>query len=183
MWTGPYFSPEVGELIGSPIASGNTMLLGRVPYQRFAEAFGSQSGGMADTMSNFPKVVVSTTLERADWRDSTLISGAKRLFGAQTVRWDSRLSVRGRSAPGSCTSPITRLADVAPRAAVMRRGSDAVEQVPRVPHSTDVVMMTLPGPGSLRSGQNCPGLTEQRLEAEIRVMRLLRRLTQRAPGH
>ena len=30
---------------------------------------------MADTMNSFPKVVVSTTLDKADWQNSTLISG------------------------------------------------------------------------------------------------------------
>lgn len=74
-WTGPYFSPEVGQVIGSLIAGGDTLLLGRVTYQGFAAAFGDQTGGMADTMNSFPKVVVSTTLDRAEWQNSTLISG------------------------------------------------------------------------------------------------------------
>lgn len=49
-------------------------MLGRVTYQGFAEVFGGQSGGMADQMNSFPKVVVSTTLKSADWQNSTLIS-------------------------------------------------------------------------------------------------------------
>ncbi len=72
-WIGPYFNDEVGQHVGSLIAAGDTLLLGRVTYQGFAESFGGQSGGMADTMNNFPKVVVSTTLDRADWQNSTLI--------------------------------------------------------------------------------------------------------------
>src|SRR6266705_3226010 len=72
-WTGPYFNDEVGQHVGSLIAAGDTLLLGRVTYQGFAESFGGQSGGMADTMNNFPKVVVSTTLGRAEWQNSTLI--------------------------------------------------------------------------------------------------------------
>ena len=74
-WTGPYFSPEVGQVVGSLIAGGDTLLLGRVTYQGFAAAFGGQTGGMADTMNSFPKVVVSTSLEQAEWQNSTLISG------------------------------------------------------------------------------------------------------------
>ncbi|MBO0784933.1 MAG: hypothetical protein J2P33_02555 [Actinobacteria bacterium] len=46
-WTEPYFSPQVGQAVGSLIAAQDTMLLGRVTYQGFAEAFGGQSGGMA----------------------------------------------------------------------------------------------------------------------------------------
>jgi dihydrofolate reductase len=74
-WTGPYFSQEVGQVVGALIAGGDTLLLGRVTYEGFAAAFGGQTGGMADTMNSFPKVVVSTTLDRAGWQNSTLISG------------------------------------------------------------------------------------------------------------
>ena len=75
VWTGPYFSPEVGQLIESMMADGDTLLLGRVTYQGFADSFGGQTGGMADRMNNFDKVVVSTTLDKAEWQNSTLISG------------------------------------------------------------------------------------------------------------
>jgi dihydrofolate reductase len=54
---------------------GDTLLLGRVTYQGFADAFGGQAGGMADRMNSFTKVVVSTTLDRAKWQNSTLIGG------------------------------------------------------------------------------------------------------------
>ena len=74
-WTGAYFSPEIERLIGSMMADGDTLLLGRVTYQGFADSFGGASGGMADRMNNFEKVVVSTTLDKAEWQNSTLISG------------------------------------------------------------------------------------------------------------
>jgi hypothetical protein len=31
-WTGPYFSPDLGQLVGSLMAAGDTMLLGRPTY-------------------------------------------------------------------------------------------------------------------------------------------------------
>ncbi len=71
-WTGPYFSPEVGQVIGSLMAAGDTMLLGRVTYQTFA---GNTSDPMAAQMNATPKVVVSTTLDMAEWENSTLIRG------------------------------------------------------------------------------------------------------------
>jgi dihydrofolate reductase len=74
-WTGPYFSPELGQHVGSLMAAADTMLLGRVTYQTFAASFAGQSGGMADQMNATPKVVVSTTLDRAEWQNSTLIRG------------------------------------------------------------------------------------------------------------
>jgi dihydrofolate reductase len=74
-WTGPYFDQEIGQAVGALIAAGDTLLLGRVTYEGFARAFASQSGGVADQMNRIPKVVVSTTLERADWQNSTLLRG------------------------------------------------------------------------------------------------------------
>jgi dihydrofolate reductase len=73
-WTGPYFSPEIGQAVGSIMAAGDTMLLGRVTYQAFAASFsGNTTDPMAAQMTATPKVVVSTTLENAEWENSTLI--------------------------------------------------------------------------------------------------------------
>lgn len=74
-WTGPYFTPELGQVVGSLIAAGDTLLLGRVTYETFAAAFGGQTGGDADMMNAVPKVVVSTTLDDAAWENSTLLRG------------------------------------------------------------------------------------------------------------
>ena len=75
-WTGPYFSPELGQHIGSLVAAADTLLLGRATYQTFAASFaGNTSDPVAVQMNTFPKVVVSTTLDRADWENSTVIRG------------------------------------------------------------------------------------------------------------
>jgi dihydrofolate reductase len=76
-WTGPYFTPEIGQVVGSLIAAGDTLLLGRRTYEMFAQSFASQgeSDPMASQMNSVRKVVVSTTLPRADWQNSTLVSG------------------------------------------------------------------------------------------------------------
>ena len=75
-WTGPYFSPQLGQHVGSLMGAGDTLLLGRVTYQTFAAAFaGNTSDPMAAQMNTTPKVVVSATLDRAEWENSTLIRG------------------------------------------------------------------------------------------------------------
>ncbi len=74
-WTGPYFSPEIGQEIGTVMAQGDTMLLGRRTYETFAASFAGQTGGMADAMNNTPKLVASRTLEEVTWQNSTLIKG------------------------------------------------------------------------------------------------------------
>ena len=73
-WIGPYFNEEIGQTIGSLMAAMDTLLLGRVTYEGFAGAFAGQTGAIADQMNNRPKVVVSTTLKKADWQNSTLIN-------------------------------------------------------------------------------------------------------------
>ena len=74
-WSMPYFNEELGQEVGAQMAAADTLLVGRITYQGFAAAFGGQSGGDADHMNNVQKVVVSTTLDKAEWQNSTLIKG------------------------------------------------------------------------------------------------------------
>lgn len=75
-WTGPYFDQQLGQTIGGMLATSDTLLLGRVTYQIFADSFRDAPAHdpMAAAMNAIPKVVVSTTLPGADWAGSTLIS-------------------------------------------------------------------------------------------------------------
>jgi dihydrofolate reductase len=72
-WTGPWFSPELGQAVGSMIAEQDAMLLGRVTYDEFAAHWPQQTGDMADNMNGSNKYVVSGTLKSAGWENSTLI--------------------------------------------------------------------------------------------------------------
>ena len=76
-WMGPYFTPELGQTIGSLMAAQDAMLLGRITYEMFAAHWPNQAGDMADTMNGTPKYVVSGTLESADWQNTTLIPAAR----------------------------------------------------------------------------------------------------------
>jgi dihydrofolate reductase len=49
------------------------MLLGRVTYEGFAEAWPSREGEFADIMNALPKHVVSSTLEHPEWTNTTVI--------------------------------------------------------------------------------------------------------------
>jgi dihydrofolate reductase len=53
----------------------DALLLGRVTYQGFAEAWPSQTGEFADKFNTMPKYVVSSTLDQADWTNSTVLKG------------------------------------------------------------------------------------------------------------
>jgi dihydrofolate reductase len=53
----------------------DALLLGRVTYEGFADAWPSREGEFADKFNNMPKFVVSTTLDDPEWNNSTVISG------------------------------------------------------------------------------------------------------------
>lgn len=71
-----YFNDEMGAAVGSLMAAGDTLLLGRVTYQEFAASFADNTGDpTSDSMNTTPKLVVSTTLDTVEWQNSTLIKG------------------------------------------------------------------------------------------------------------
>ena len=75
-WHFPYFNEEMGQAVGEGFASSDAMLMGRVNYQEWAAYWPTSTDQpIADIMNNMPKYVVSTTLERADWNNTTLIRG------------------------------------------------------------------------------------------------------------
>jgi dihydrofolate reductase len=51
------------------------LLLGRVTYEGFADAWPSREGEFADKFNNMPKYVVSSTLSDPEWNNSTVIGG------------------------------------------------------------------------------------------------------------
>jgi dihydrofolate reductase len=53
----------------------DALLLGRVTYQGFADAWPSRDGEFADKFNNMPKYVVSSTLEDPEWNNSTVLKG------------------------------------------------------------------------------------------------------------
>src|SRR3954462_422242 len=57
------------------VMAADALLLGRVTYEGFAEAWPSRSGEFADKFNNMAKYVVSTTMDEPDWNNSTVIRG------------------------------------------------------------------------------------------------------------
>src|SRR5205807_4853695 len=56
-------------------AQADALLLGRVTYEGFAEAWPSREGEFADKFNSMPKYVVSSKLKKADWNNSTILKG------------------------------------------------------------------------------------------------------------
>lgn len=59
------------------LVEAEAQLLGRVTYEGFAAAWPSMEdeAGFADHMNSMPKYVFSSTLESADWNNTTILSG------------------------------------------------------------------------------------------------------------
>ncbi len=59
------------------LQKADALLLGRVTYQGFANAWPSRTDefGFADRINTMPKYVVSSTLDKAEWTNSTVIRG------------------------------------------------------------------------------------------------------------
>ena len=55
--------------------ASEALLLGRVTYEGFAEAWPSREGEFADKFNNMPKYVVSSTLGEPEWNNSTVLKG------------------------------------------------------------------------------------------------------------
>ena len=55
--------------------AAEALLLGRVTYEGFAEAWPARTGEFADKFNNMPKYVVSSTLDEPKWNNSTVLKG------------------------------------------------------------------------------------------------------------
>jgi dihydrofolate reductase len=72
-WGVPYFDEEMmGQVAASPPYE---LLLGRGTYEIFAAHWPYDQGPIADRLNSTRKHVASTTLDRVDWNNSTLVTG------------------------------------------------------------------------------------------------------------
>ncbi|WP_084961766.1 dihydrofolate reductase family protein [Thermoactinospora rubra] len=97
-WQQPYFSPDAAQEMAESMAQQAGMLLGRRTYEEFAASWPHSDLPNAAHMNSVRKYVVSTTLEKADWQNSTLVApdqigqlreeGLIQVVGSPTlVRW------------------------------------------------------------------------------------------------
>ncbi|MDX6261149.1 MAG: hypothetical protein QOH84_2837 [Kribbellaceae bacterium] len=75
-WSGPYWDEEHFGYSGKLMEGAEALLLGRVTYEGFAEAWSQRDGEMADTFNNLPKYVASRTLTDTTWNAKLLAGDA-----------------------------------------------------------------------------------------------------------
>ncbi|WP_153807667.1 dihydrofolate reductase family protein [Nocardia sp. SYP-A9097] len=80
-WHFPYFNDQMGEAVGAQLATADTLLLGRVTYDTFAAAWpdrenaGGEDAGMAKSLGDARKIVVSHQELDLPWRNSEQLQG------------------------------------------------------------------------------------------------------------
>ncbi len=86
--------PEGDKFKLDEVMSADGLLLGRETYEGFAAAWPSMTDevGFAEKMNGMPKYVVSSSLERADWNNSSIIRGD---VVGQISQLDGELLVNG----------------------------------------------------------------------------------------
>jgi dihydrofolate reductase len=76
-WTGPFWNDELEKEQRDFLFSSEALLLGRITYELFAEAWPTRTdpNGFADKMNSMPKHVASRSLKGAAWNASIIKGG------------------------------------------------------------------------------------------------------------
>jgi dihydrofolate reductase len=71
-WGQPYWDADHNGYAAKLMEGVDALLLGRVTYEGFAQAWGAQEGPFADVMNAMPKYVASRTLTETTWNATLL---------------------------------------------------------------------------------------------------------------
>jgi dihydrofolate reductase len=74
-WSGPYFGSELAKFQADNLLEADALLLGRVTYEGFAEAWpkmAEEVGEFGQKMNTMPKYVATSTLDALEWNAQKL---------------------------------------------------------------------------------------------------------------
>jgi dihydrofolate reductase len=76
-WSGPWFGEDAGKFKWEELQNADAQLLGRVTYEGFAKAWPTMkdTGEFGERMNGMPKYLVSSTIEKGDWNNTTVLTG------------------------------------------------------------------------------------------------------------
>lgn len=74
-WHEYVWGEELEQLSIEQLRTAGLLLFGRVTYQGMASYWPSATGVVAELMNSMPKIVFSTTLEKAEWSNTRLVRG------------------------------------------------------------------------------------------------------------
>ncbi|MGX5819264.1 dihydrofolate reductase family protein [Chitinophaga lutea] len=96
-----YRDPEAGQYKMDELKEVDALLLGKNTYEQFAKYWPTQSGnGFADPINKYPKYVVSTSLQKAEWDTSHIlrniedVAALKKTEGGNILVYGSATLVR-----------------------------------------------------------------------------------------
>jgi dihydrofolate reductase len=103
-WGAPYFDEEMMQRVAE--SAPYELLLGRGTYEIFAAHWPYDEGPIADQLNSTRKHVASTTLERVEWNNSTLITGDVAEYVA-TLRSHDGPEIQVHGSPGLIQTLLT----------------------------------------------------------------------------
>jgi dihydrofolate reductase len=74
-WASRYFDAEAAEHSLRRLQDADAFLMGRGSYEYFVPNWPAASGPYMDHLNAMPKYVFSSTLERAEWSNTTIVRG------------------------------------------------------------------------------------------------------------
>ena len=75
VWHFGYVDDESQRIALEQLQASEVLLLGRHTYDVYASSWPNRDGVLAERINSMPKYVVSTTLDKADWNNTTVIKG------------------------------------------------------------------------------------------------------------
>lgn len=75
VWHYDYIDDETEQIAIEQVQASEALLMGRNTYEGFAPAWSKRDGTLADRINSMPKYVASTTLDKADWNNTTVLKG------------------------------------------------------------------------------------------------------------
>ena len=75
VWHFGYVDDESQRIALEQMQASEALLLGRHTYDVYASSWPNRDGVLAERINSMPKYVVSTTLDKADWNNTTVIKG------------------------------------------------------------------------------------------------------------
>jgi dihydrofolate reductase len=94
-WHFGYVSDEPDAIALEQLQASEALLMGRHTYDAYASAWPQRDGGYADLINAIPKYVVSTTLDKADWNNTTVIKGDLVTEAAKLKEQDGDILMHG----------------------------------------------------------------------------------------
>ena len=75
VWHFGYIDDELQQIALEHMQASEALLIGRNTYDAYASSWPNRDGVLAERINSMPKYVVSTTLDKADWNNTTVIKG------------------------------------------------------------------------------------------------------------